>query len=43
MAEAVLRMNDTMIPRPDLSVELRERMEGVGGREGDGDGWAGRS
>lgn len=26
MAEARLRINDTMISRPDLSVELRERM-----------------
>lgn len=39
MAEAALRMNDTMIPRPDLSVELRGRMrrdwgagEGLRGR-----------
>lgn len=38
MAEAALRMSDIMIPRPKLSVELRERMKGVGGQEGQRDG-----
>lgn len=38
MAEAAPTMNDTMIPRPELSVELRGRLVGVGGREWDRDG-----